>query len=113
MEITCPRCQRTADIDRAGITAESYRWLCPGCSRNWQVRTVFFEETTGPKGDEWRIMAKRLRAEQGMSQTQLGELVGVSAAYISHLEAGKRHPSATLCRRILEALGAHDEAARI
>ncbi len=74
---------------------------------------MFFEETSGPEGDEWRTTAKRLRIEQGITQTQLGDLLGVTAAYISHIEAGKRNPSAALCRRILEALGAHEEAARL
>jgi transcriptional regulator with XRE-family HTH domain len=74
---------------------------------------VFFEESGGPIGDEWRKLAKRLRLEQGMTQEQLGQLLGITAAYISHIEAGKRSPGTALCRRMLEALGAHDEAARL
>jgi len=49
----------------------------------------------------------------GMTQTQLGDLVGVSAAYISHIENGKKAPAPALGKRILEALGAHDEAALV
>jgi DNA-binding XRE family transcriptional regulator len=113
MEIKCPGCHTTGDVDRNGISAGGFKWLCPECRRRWQVRTVFFEEPSGPKGDEWRAKAKRLRVEQGMTQSQLGDLLGVTAAYISHIEAGKRNPSAALCRRILEALGAHDDAALV
>lgn len=58
-------------------------------------------------------MTRRLRTEQGMTQEQLAALVGVSAAYISHIEADKRTPAPTLSRRILEALGAYEEAVKV
>ncbi|MCH5146514.1 MAG: helix-turn-helix transcriptional regulator [Clostridiales bacterium] len=38
-------------------------------------------------------VAKYLREEQGLSQMQLAEKIGISAAGIGHLELGKREPS--------------------
>jgi DNA-binding XRE family transcriptional regulator len=113
MQIECPGCRTRADVERDALTAQSFKWLCPECRRHWQIRTVFFEQPGGPAGDEWRKVAKRLRLQQGMTQEQLGQLLGVTAAYISHIEGGKRSPRTALCRRILEALGAHEEAARL
>ena len=66
-----------------------------------------------PEGDEWRKKAKGLRLAQRMSQADLGELLGVSAGYISFIESGKRKPDEAPWRWIFEALGAHDEAAGV
>lgn len=38
-------------------------------------------------------IAKYLREEQGLSQMQLADRIGISAAGIGHLELGKREPS--------------------
>jgi len=47
---------------------------------------------------------RRLRMEQGLSQRQLAT-TGVSYAYISRLEAGKRTPSVKALRKLAERLG--------
>jgi transposase-like protein len=89
MQIECPGCRTRADVERDALTAQSFKWLCPECRRHWQVRTVFFEESGGPTGDEWRKLAKRLRLEQGMTQEQLGHLLGITAPATSKAAAVK------------------------
>lgn len=44
---------------------------------------------------------KRLRTEKGLSQTDLGKILGVEQAYISMLERGRRKPN----NRMIFALG--------
>jgi len=112
MRIECPSCQVIDETVERALRKGSFSWACGKCRRVWDVRTVFFEQPASRLGD-FGGMTRRLRLEQGMTQTQLGELVGVTAAYISHIEAGKRQPAASLTRRLLEALGAHDEAGAV
>lgn len=50
----------------------------------------------------------RLRTEQGLTQEQLAEKVGVKASFISRLETGARKGDAGLWRRIFESLAAPD-----
>lgn len=52
------------------------------------------------------------RAALGVSIVQLGEMLGVSAAYISHLEVGRRTPSEELLRRCAEVCGERVEFLR-
>lgn len=111
MQIECPSCKALDEDDRTILRKGALRWDCPECRRSWDVRTVFFERP-GSRGDLGKV-TRKLRAEQGMTQTQLGDLVGVTAAYISHIEAGKRQPAPSLARRLLEALGAHNEAQKV
>ena len=74
---------------------------------------MFFLATEGTTDGDWSTLIRKLRKGQGLSQTQLGEMVGITAAYISHIEAGKRNPSVKVCRRLLEALGAYEEASKL
>ncbi len=46
-----------------------------------------------------------VRARSSLSQRQLANAVGVSAAYISRIEHGERVPTLQLLERIAEALG--------
>jgi putative transcriptional regulator len=46
-----------------------------------------------------------LRAEKGMSQAELGQLVGVSRNSINAVENGKFDPSLPLAFRIADAFG--------
>jgi DNA-binding XRE family transcriptional regulator len=112
MRMECPACEATDEAAVDTLRKGSLQWGCPGCRRLWDVRTVFFERPGSRVRDLGRTV-RRLRSEQQMTQSQLGDLVGVTAAYISHIEAAKRHPAPSLVRRILEALGAHDEAAKV
>lgn len=48
---------------------------------------------------------KGIRTELGFSQLQLALRAGVSKAYLSDLERGKRNPSLSTLHRIEEALG--------
>ncbi len=49
---------------------------------------------------------RRMRTERGISQKKMADSIGVSAAYLSALEHGKRsRPSANLVRQIGDYLG--------
>jgi len=49
---------------------------------------------------------KQLREKKGLSQKALGEKVGVSDAYITMLETGKRkNPSLEILKALAKALG--------
>ena len=52
----------------------------------------------GEKVRKWRL-------DGGLSQTDFGELVGVTQSCISHIERGNRLPSIGLYFSILEAVG--------
>ena len=113
MRVECPRCGTRDDAGPQVLTKVDFEWLCRECRRHWRVRTVFFE--TRSSGWDRRLgkLVKRLRKEQGLTEEQLADLVGVTGAFISHIEAGKREPSASVSRRLLEALGAHEEAEQV
>lgn len=113
MEIECPRCETHGKTEADVLRTGNQDWLCPGCRYRWKVRTVFFESKTGPMDKNFAKFVKKERLRQGMTQTDLGDLIGVTAAYISHIESGSRNPTAATCRRVLEALGAHEEASRV
>lgn len=48
---------------------------------------------------------KDLRGDRGFSQSQLGELVGVSRQTINSLEKGKYNPSITLAFKLAKVFG--------
>jgi transcriptional regulator with XRE-family HTH domain len=48
---------------------------------------------------------RKIRTEKGMSQAELGELVGLNADRIQKYENGARKPKADLLKQIAEALG--------
>jgi DNA-binding XRE family transcriptional regulator len=59
-------------------------------------------------GPEFAIIEKLIekRIEQGMTQTQLAELVGTKQAAISRFESGTYNPSVSFLFKIADALGA-------
>ncbi len=53
---------------------------------------------------------KRTRLAKNMSQTDLGEKLGVDKGYISTLESGKKNPTLATISKLAKALGiASDE----
>ena len=48
---------------------------------------------------------KRLRKERGRTQTQVGEVAGVSRQQVDHIESGRRLPTLGTLDGIAEALG--------
>ncbi len=52
----------------------------------------------------FRAWLKRRRLERGLTQEELGELVGYAAQTITKIEGGQRRPSPQLARRLAEAL---------
>jgi len=47
----------------------------------------------------------RLRIKAGLSQRALAKQTGLSSAYLSQLERGKRNPGPDVAKRICSALG--------
>ena len=52
---------------------------------------------------------RRIRQERGLTQRQLGELVGASEAYIRAYESGRRNPKPASLEKIAEALAVNPE----
>lgn len=47
---------------------------------------------------------RAIRERGGQRQVELASASGIDRAYLSHIEAGRRHPSAAVARRLAEAL---------
>ena len=60
------------------------------------------EVTKRISGDlpEWAIALKGLRYREGLTQTELGEMLGVEQTNISKMEQGKRPIGKTIAKRI-------------
>ncbi len=52
---------------------------------------------------------RRIRKERGLTQKQLGELIGVSEAYIRTYESGRRNPKPSTLEKIAKALAVNPE----
>ena len=52
---------------------------------------------------------RRIRQERGLTQRQLGELVGASEAYIRAYESGRRNPKLSSLEKIADALSVNPE----
>ena len=52
---------------------------------------------------------RRIRKERGLTQKQLGELVGASEAYIRAYESGRRNPKPSSLEKIADALAVNPE----
>ena len=52
---------------------------------------------------------RRIRQERGLTQRQLGELVGASEAYIRAYESGRRNPKPSSLEKIADALSVNPE----
>lgn len=55
--------------------------------------------------DTFGPVLRQLRDGKNLSQDALGEMVGVSGAFISMLESSQRHPNLDMVFRLAEALG--------
>jgi transcriptional regulator with XRE-family HTH domain len=53
---------------------------------------------------------RRIRKQKGLSQTDLGELIGVSQQVITNYERGAREPNVEILLKIAGALGVTIEA---
>ena len=53
---------------------------------------------------------RALRAQRGLRQADLARLAGLSAPYVSQLEAGERAPSPVVVKALAEALGVSVDA---
>lgn len=56
---------------------------------------------------------QQARLDAGLTQAELGELVGVSGRHIAHLEAGKRSIASSMLARLAKALGQPEAALRV
>ncbi|MCW3047896.1 MAG: DNA-binding protein [Solirubrobacterales bacterium] len=64
--------------------------------------------TEDPWKEQLRLLGEFIRAQRGMARLslrQLGELTGVSNAYLSQLERGLHEPSLSILKSISDALG--------
>ena len=52
---------------------------------------------------------RRIRQERGLTQRQLGEMVGASEAYIRAYESGRRNPKPSSLEKIADALSVNPE----
>ena len=78
------------------------------------VLNSLYGEPGSPQRDEFRREAysycvgqiiHEARKQEGMTQTQLAELVGTKKSYISRIENGNVEPSAGLFLHIINSLG--------
>lgn len=51
------------------------------------------------------VKLKQLRTDRDWYRVQLAAKSGVSLSYLKYIEAGDRHPSTIIAKRIAEALG--------
>ena len=73
-------------------------------SRNYfAMDPMDFNESTAADRVGRRI--RRVRESQGMTQTELGKKIGLSADRVQKYENGFRKPKADLLKKIAEALG--------
>jgi transcriptional regulator with XRE-family HTH domain len=54
--------------------------------------------------DNFRSNVRKRRMELRLTQKELGDLLGVTSAYVSEVEAGKRVPSLDTVERFAKAL---------
>jgi transcriptional regulator with XRE-family HTH domain len=47
---------------------------------------------------------REIRLRSGFTGTELAELAGIDRAYLSHIEAGRKHPSPAVARKLAQAL---------
>ncbi len=57
-----------------------------------------------PQSDKIGLVIRERREISGMSQSALARIVGTVSHHICWIEAGKKHPSTSLFKRLLEAL---------
>jgi DNA-binding XRE family transcriptional regulator len=106
----------------------------PGCNSRSDVYTKLRAELGLPKsasntdvvfelmhktwtGERWEddfsVQLKRIREEKGLTQAELAEKSGVSAAAVASLEQGLRSPTLDTVRRVAHALGVSEEAFKL
>jgi len=52
-----------------------------------------------------KIRLKELRKMRGLTQDQLGDLIGAAKSHISEMESGKKNPSGPMLERIATVFG--------
>ena len=111
MSIKCPRCGAVAGSSPEPLAEGAFRWSCPECHSDWEIRTAFFKERGGAYNNEAFVhLVRKAMKAQGMTQKALADLVGVTGAYIALITSSQRVPTLSVARRILEALGEHEAA---
>lgn len=107
--IQCPACKKEylgQDIDAVAQKVTVFH--CPVCGRSFTVRTVFLlRDRDIPR---FRERLREGMEKCGFTQQQLGDLLGFTGAYVSHVLKGKRVPARPSLW--LQAVGDHDEEAR-
>ncbi len=104
--IRCPACDEAREIDRA-IEDDDFAWTCVGCFQSFEVRTVFLRRHELVDKNAFVAQVRREIEDQGLTQAELGRLIGVSGAYISTILSGRRAVSQELAERVNRALRAN------
>lgn len=60
-----------------------------------------------PGGTAFCQLLRRVRDERGLTQSQLGELAGITGSLVSYYEKGRRVPTAAAIPALAEALAVH------
>lgn len=90
-----------ADSHIDGKIAVSYNVYKIAARRGRRALWTRVEES---KMVDYRALFRRRRKEKGLTQTQLGEMVDRTQAYIYEIESGRKTPSLDLFFQICEAL---------
>lgn len=101
--IRCPACAHRGDVARS-IEDTDFDWSCPGCCKTFEVRTVFLRRHELVDKNAFVAQVRREIEDQGLTQAELGRLVGVSGAYISTILSGRRQITKDLADRVTAAL---------
>ncbi len=102
--IRCPACGRATKSD-GEVNRSTFEWTCGHCRQHYEVRVVFLRRPTPIDGDAFRARLQRTMDDEALSQGDVAELAGVSAAYISTVIRGKRRVSPRVAARVDDALG--------
>ena len=65
-----------------------------------QNNSVDPESTSERRDKRFGYMMRQERQAMGLTQTELGELLGISTSYVSSIERGKRGASGTLLKKM-------------
>lgn len=109
MTIACPACGWITDGPLA-IQESSFEWNCGACGRAFEVRIVFLPSRRVMDASAFVARVEQRLKDEGLSQTDLARLLGVTPAYVSTVLSGRRKISGALADRILAALRSNNSA---
>ena len=85
------------------IHDSDFLWSCNRCGKTFEVRTVFLARSSSVDTKKFTAKVRGEMKRQGLTQAEVGRLVGVTGAYISTILSGRRTVSVELARRVERA----------